>query len=85
MAFWQAWLLFGLALLFFDILRGLIGPGSSTLFVAKQRGALVAALWGIGIVLGSAALFVALILIPTSVIKRLPNFGPRRQQPNNSH
>lgn len=79
MTFWQAWLLFGLTLLSSDILHGFIGPGSSTLFVAKQRGALVATIWGTGIVLGSAALFVALILIPTSVIKRLPNFGPRHQ------
>jgi hypothetical protein len=79
MTFWQAWLLFGTALLFFDIMRGLIVPGSSTLFVAKQRGVLVAALWGLGIVLGSAALFVVLILVHTSVIRRLPNFGPSRK------
>lgn len=78
MALWQVWLSFGFILLLFDILRGLIGPGSSTLFVAQQRGVLVAILWGVGVVLGSAALFVALILIPTSAIKRLPNFEPHR-------
>ena len=78
MEFWQVWFLFGFTLLVFDILRGLIGPGSSTLFVAKQRGVVVAVLWGAGIVLGSLGLFVVLILTPTSAIKRLPNFGPRR-------
>ena len=79
MEFWQAWLLFGLTLLFIDILSGLIGPGSSVFFVAKQRGTGIAVLWGIGIILGSAALFIALLLIPTSAIKRLPNFGPRHK------
>lgn len=71
------WLLFGLLLLFFDITRGMIGPGSSILFVYKQRGLLIAIFWGAGIVLGSLGLFVVLIFTPTSVIRRLPNFGPR--------
>jgi len=79
MGFWQTWLLFGFVLLLFDIMRGLAGPGSSVFFVAKQRGILVAAIWGAGIVLGSLALFLLLILIPTSLIKRLPNFGPRKK------
>jgi len=75
MPFWQAWLLFGVVFLLADLLRQL-GPGSSTIYAVKQRGWLIGFLWALAIIIGSLALFVLLIVTPSSVIKKLPNFGP---------